>query len=360
MDFRRSAARRRRVMREDVLDSGSQASPNPSRSAEFQRYNSSEVLKQQPSLLDWLPRRSWTNRLFSLGWLLLAALMLAGHYHRLLPRSESAQAGQGDTLTGSQDLLWSLNQASSLTQLFWTASGLLAVFLAYQLFLLRRHREDDYTGTYRVWLWALPVVALVAGTGVPSLRLMFQMAMATLVPSSHLVVTQGSLMILLAAISSALTLRLLWEVAESRWALTLLVLAGTTGTATWILLAAITLQWNVGPMGQLPADLPLAGGFVATVALSVGLISYFGYVCRDISGQISHSAPAPTTRATAKASRKVASKRTDRKERGPSRKNGRQATDDTEQAETAASSEHSATQAKAASLSRRRRRRQAA
>lgn len=287
MDFRRSAARRRRVMREDVL--GVEQNPSSVDSAtQFQRYNTEELLRNQPMVLDWFPKRRWTNRLSITLLVVVGFAAVAAHYRQILL---NLTAGQGD-LAGVSDpawnQLWSLNEAQSLTQLLWSSLGLSAVVMVYQLFLLRRHREDDYGGTYQVWLWALPVAFLAAVMAIPSVRMLADLGFRSLPeaqqPQAWAITTLG-----ISCLIAATGLRLLWEVNESRFSVITLAVATAMGALAGLFSAAIHLGWPLGPLAALPIDLPLALAFLGTIIWNTSLLAYLGYVCRDVDGLIPHS-----------------------------------------------------------------------
>lgn len=286
MDFRRSAARRRRVMREDVL--GIEQNPSAVDSAtQFQRYNTEELLRNQPMVLDWFPKRRWTNRLSITMLLVVGLAAVAAHYRQVLSNLTAGQGALAEISDPAWNQLWSLNEAQSLTQLLWSSLGLGALVMVYQLFLLRRHREDDYGGTYQVWLWALPVAFLAAVMAIPSVRMLadlgFQSLSQTQQPQAWAITTLG-----ISCLVAATGLRLMWEVNESRLSVFTLAAATGMGTLAGLLSAAIHLGWPLGPLAALPVDIPLALAFLGTILWNASLLAYLGYVCRDVDGLIPH------------------------------------------------------------------------
>lgn len=289
MDFRRSAARRRRVMREDVLDAGHSADHQSSAVNEFQRYNVEEVLRNQPLLLDGFPKRFWTNALAGLVLIFLAVGLLFGHYHRIVPFLAVTEPASGER-AAKLDALWSLNHASSLSQLFWTGCGLASLFMVYQLYQLRRHREDDYSGTYQIWLWSLPVATAIAVMGVPSLRSAVMTVFETIIPAAYQTATWGWVALILGITTAGMLLRLVREVVEAKLAMVALAMGAFLFIVSSLAAAAVSFSWNLGPLGQLPSDLSLSLCFAATVCWSISLLTYLGFVCRDVLGLVDHTA----------------------------------------------------------------------
>lgn len=118
------------------------------------RYGAGARRQRQPALLDLLPRR-WPALVATfLATLSLISAMLLGVWG----------------VTGSGPLanlpLWQTAQAGSILSraVSWYGSvSMLGVSLvAFQIYLLRKHRRDDYQGHYAVWLWVAVFSLLTA------------------------------------------------------------------------------------------------------------------------------------------------------------------------------------------------------
>jgi hypothetical protein len=279
MDFRHNAARRRRVMRDERLEVDR---PVPTESAPqpFRRYQTSVVLSGQPAILDIVPKSVWLN-----GFCIVMAFLLAMGLV-LIPRLGTADNSIWGTVMSRAEW-WSVEHPGSLGQLFITALSVFNVGLCFQIYHLRRHRSDDYHGAYQIWRWAIipALTVAVMGTAVPAAMLGYLLT-AWIPPQSAVLVT-GLALGLGGVLIAAMSARLYLEVRECRWATVLL------GLTTALAMVCLTLTWNrfaglwESPAGSLlsPMNVWLMG-----VASAFGaLLSYFGYVYRDVIGEVTSS-----------------------------------------------------------------------
>ncbi len=104
-----------------------------------------ETLAGQPSLLSFVAQRYTTLAL----WLLLAALVVVGLETAYVHLADLRQIAAAEQLA-ALDLAMPGNLGS------WYSSLLLALAAAGSLtiYSVRRHKVDDYSGRYRIWLWA--------------------------------------------------------------------------------------------------------------------------------------------------------------------------------------------------------------
>ncbi|MFP6575548.1 MAG: hypothetical protein VB912_10375 [Pirellulaceae bacterium] len=143
MQFRRSGQRderRRRVLIDEATgDSGQVASSQPS-SGDHSGYTESARLENQPRLTDLIPQQLRT-------WLLLVLLAAAAIY--------GLQQASSRLLTGSEEVVNRFGLDGPGTLAAWYSSGLLLVAAGgcLMVYLVRRHKVDDYRGHYRLWLW---------------------------------------------------------------------------------------------------------------------------------------------------------------------------------------------------------------
>ena len=131
-------------------------------------------------------------------------------------------------LSGASTL--SLTGYGTLSWWFCSALLLMSAFASLQIYLLRKHRCDDYRGTYRIWLWMSVVMVVSSACFVINFGAIAQSVIENLGYSQ----TADGQWILLAATLVALALLIipvLFEIRVSRGSLTLLV-------GVWALLAS--------------------------------------------------------------------------------------------------------------------------
>lgn len=164
MDFRapgQSNERRRRVRAEDSV-AATLPIRRPARSdGEGPRYAERGHPERQPRLMDLVPRRRlWQNVVAAIG-AVMAAALLAGHW--FVGRASVAMPEAVVRLldSGARDSLAA-----------WTRSGMLAAAaaMAMLVYVVRRHRTDDYRGGYRIWLWAAAWMLAMSADAVAGLR----------------------------------------------------------------------------------------------------------------------------------------------------------------------------------------------
>ena len=235
--------RRRRVLRDErvVEEAASEGARRRSRRRPPHRYGAGARRQRQPALLDLLPRR-WPALVATfLAALSLISAMLLGVWG----------------VTGSGPLanlpLWQTAQAGSILSraVSWYGSvSMLGVSLvAFQIYLLRKHRRDDYQGHYAVWLWVAVFSLLTAadlgiGWG----------AWAIGALGGALGLPPWGVTLWMVAPTLGIAVRLGFEVRESRGSLILLALT-TLGTICGLLSA------------QLLNDAVLVARLVATTVL---------------------------------------------------------------------------------------------
>lgn len=113
------------------------------------RYHDKALRENQPRLTDLIPRSMWAY----LSMILLGVMSVYGIHrgYSWAQQSEIAPAGLFDLLKPGSISAWFM---SFLLLMISAASA--------QLYLLRRHRMDDYRGNYRCWLWIGIVTILLS------------------------------------------------------------------------------------------------------------------------------------------------------------------------------------------------------
>ena len=190
--------RRRRVLLDstsshDEVDQRPQSSPRRRR-----RTYADEALKEnQHRLCDLIPKAWWTILLFLLlvpGGMLFGIVQGYQHFHQ----QENAVAAPF-ALTGSGNL------AS------WFASLLLlsAVVGSLQVYLLRRHKLDDYRGRYRIWLVVAAWAAIASLDASSGLHRLLELVARRLPSSGILASADGWWLLIASGLTGLLGLRLL-------------------------------------------------------------------------------------------------------------------------------------------------------
>ena len=169
---RQRGERRRRLLIEEgdhspALAVGQQPQPISPRKmtsrAEFGNYTDDALAERHPRLCDWIPWRVAT----------LVCVLLGGVVLILAVEFLFIRLGQQPGIY-SRGQLRPFDPGATGSLASWVGSGflMLAAFLAVQVYLLRRHRHDDYRGYYRGWLWVAAVLvvgSLDATTGLHQL-----------------------------------------------------------------------------------------------------------------------------------------------------------------------------------------------
>ena len=99
----------------------------------------------QPRVMDLVPKKASTLALlFFAG--LLAIAGLEALYHTMPALADRATDGRIEA--------FDLDGEGSLAVWFSSATLALAAATSWLVYFVRRHRGDDYSGSYRLWLWA--------------------------------------------------------------------------------------------------------------------------------------------------------------------------------------------------------------
>lgn len=211
MQFRRSGQRderRRRVLiDEGTGDSGQTATSHPS-SSDHGGYTAAARVENQPRLTDLIPQRFRT-------WLLLGLLATAAIYG-LQQGASQPWPGTENSVAESFDRL-ALEGPGTLAAWFSSLCLLVAAAGCGMVYLLRRHKVDDYRGHYRLWLWISAWCVLASLETATEIHQTLQAVVATL----PLVVSadefRWSWLIVVALGGLILGTRLTVEVRDSYW-----------------------------------------------------------------------------------------------------------------------------------------------
>lgn len=274
--------RRRRALMDDRNDSGGRKSESTedvstideevSVSRRRKRsYTASARRKSQLTIVDMIPRRWWALLLVWLG--LGAVATLVGSW--VWGVRENATTADFASMGVPP---WS-EVAARAHQWTLSLTLTLAAFVSAQIYVIRRHRADDYRGHYRIWTWAAVGFILAsfdATVGLHRWVLFEVLGQVSRQPS------EASLWVLdwiLLPVGMLVAIRLVWEMwgSKAKWG----VIAATLG-----MLSAGFLPWG---MGMTEAEstacirLMLLGSSCCILA---SLITYGRYTLLDAHGLI--------------------------------------------------------------------------
>jgi hypothetical protein len=281
MEFRRSGQRderRRRVLIEDVKnersveEAGPKVTSKRGNSKSVATYAEGAKADRQPRMTDLIPTRLWT--LLVLG--LLGATAIAGL--QSLYVVVYLQLGRS-LAEGAEGL--DLRSPHSLAR--WFSALIFALAAAYSvlIFLLRRHRVDDYRGRYRIWIPTAVIMVLASMEMIAGLRHALAIWMDRQINVSLPRQPEVWSVIFVLTLSGLLLARLLVEMRRSR-------LATVCGVTLAILYGGAATMWS-GAV-ELPAELDvmaeqgllLGGHYLVLFTLQV----YARHVFLDAQGRI--------------------------------------------------------------------------
>lgn len=170
MEFRapgQSNERRRRVRSDEsvaasvAMRSKASSEERAARPRRSRRYAEAGRPERQPRLVDIVPvRRLWQNVVAAAGFAAIG-LLLAGHWatHRAEREAPAELAQAFDALASNSLAGWARSAAFAMA-----AVGAVLVYV------VRRHRTDDYRGGYRIWIWSAAWMLAMSVDGVAGLR----------------------------------------------------------------------------------------------------------------------------------------------------------------------------------------------
>lgn len=178
--FRRSGQRddrRRLLLCEPLAATGAATSPARRRRTRRTRgksehYGNAAFMEEQARLTDLIPRRLWVYALalvFGLGVVAGLEWLYAVATPRLAPYTTDGTVEAFD-----------LDGEGTIAVWFSSTTLLVAAFVAYVVYTVRRHRRDDYHGVYRIWLWAAACWLLMSFDETASLHEGFKKMMVCL------------------------------------------------------------------------------------------------------------------------------------------------------------------------------------
>ncbi|MCE9545898.1 MAG: hypothetical protein K8T25_10325 [Planctomycetia bacterium] len=287
--------RRRRVLTEEVVAGAPGRTPSGARSmraGDGHAYADAARRDQQPRVTDLVPRRM---RVVALGWGLSAA-MIAG-----LEVLYASVAGNGAAVAAPLDIAHAGSVAAWFSSVLLLASAALSVLL----YTLRRHKQSDYHGRYRVWLW---FGAAVLGMSLCSVAPLHLTLADWLAARTGWHPPGGTLAFWLAPVSLLLGyvgVRLLLEIRGSRLALLALLVSVASYMAAVVLPALPALKLSALHVVMLSAGCRMG----ADLFLLLSVVLFARHVLLDVEGllPVSKSSAAATAASNASGSSKSSS-----------------------------------------------------
>ncbi len=289
--------RRRRVLRDDRSDQESAPATSTQTSAksakESKRAYALEACREhQPVVTDFLPRRNWTFCVLALLGLCLVAV----------PQSLYSLT----TITPSQPFA-ALELAGTSTVASWVSSMLLAssAVLCLAIYLLRRHRLDDYRARYRWWLLMSVVCCTASLNAVTHLHHLVPFAMVQWTGKE---LTAGGAIwseLVLGSCLALLAIRMGIEMRHCRGALVGIV-AAFVGYALHSLIQHQVLPINSLVLSQM---ISAACMHLGHLSIAITLALYARHVYRDAHGELVVPANKKRRASRAAKAKKRASKR---------------------------------------------------
>lgn len=226
MQFRRSGQgdeRRRRVFRDEMIaapdreKAEAEASGQVRDEVDGRVYPDAALAQRQSPLTSLLPQRALTLVvLFLGGGLAITGIELL--YARLfIGLPESFQA----SLT-----VFDLTARGNIAHWFASLTLVIGAITSSLIYLIRRHRLDDYRGRYRIWQWAAACFVIGSFDAATGAHAIFQPAMIQLTGTELLGDGAVWSVLLLGTAVAVCLIRLAFEVRGSRLATTFLCLAG--------------------------------------------------------------------------------------------------------------------------------------
>lgn len=238
MQFRRSGQRdqrRRKVLQGDP-SAEADGAPVPTNTnktgksdAIAKAYAAAAVEETETRIADLIPTRPLgLCVLFLLGLTAIAAVQALYTY----------TSDWGEVLGGDAVAAFDLAQRGGLNA--WLSSLLLGVAATVSalIYLIRRHKMDDYRGRYRLWLWAAAGLVLASINAVAGLHGAFDALVVHLAGRALLAHAAGWSLIGISLVGSVLGLRMLFDMWRSRGSSAAFLLAGMTyaGAAALVVL----------------------------------------------------------------------------------------------------------------------------
>lgn len=222
----RDSRRRRMMLRDEVEGETTQPRSGESAAADAHdpvqpAYTSGARIENQPRMIDFVPTRIFLVLGIFLLLVAVVAFLNVAHF-RILPFANAQGIAAGA-------LQLSLDQGL----LSWVASFLLlaSAFFCFQVFQVRRFRADDFSGSYRVWIWLAFGFVLASVDATARVSPVMASLIAAQWESGFLSRDRNVWLLLVGMPATLAGLRLVIEIWRSRVALGSIMIAGTAYAA---------------------------------------------------------------------------------------------------------------------------------
>jgi hypothetical protein len=264
--------RRRRNLAEDLANESLSATTTPAPSAakpagKGERYTAAGRRENRRHTSDFIPRHGFSLTVWLGSGLAIVAGLLVG-FVKL--------SGEPGDVSGLS-VLFDAGRGGSLTCWFSSLLFGLAAAGSVLIYSIRRHRLDDYRGSYRLWLWSAAAWLVMSIDATANLHTPFSAAMVSATGWSMLggaawwIGVWGATLAILA-------LRLLLEVRECRTA----TLGFTMVFSLWGAALATDYGWLAA--GEHATLLAMGGRLLGDVFLLFGVAAYGRHVLLDAEG----------------------------------------------------------------------------
>jgi hypothetical protein len=267
--------RRRRVLAEETSAATATVSrPNRSGRDEAPRYSAAAHPQKQRPITDLVPVRYRWHVLGWVGAITAIAGLEAGYFF-----TQSSGTAPGPRSLAALDLA----VGGSLAGWFRSAVMALAAGFAMLVLLIRRHKRDDYRGSYRVWLWAAICWLLASAEASAGWTAAFAEGMVRVTgwtgPLNGLVWQLAPAVVVMLPVA----IRLVLDMRECQASTILFITGGVLG------LAGLVTSAGAYSIGGAPADMMLAAGLVVAGNLFVlsAMSWHARFVLLDAQGELS-------------------------------------------------------------------------
>lgn len=253
------------------------ASPTPdskvvvSESQRTNAYTSGALVENQPKLIDFVPQRTFAVAGIFVLLVACVALINIAHF-RVLPFAESHKIHAAS---------FNLNLDGGL--LAWISSFLLLAtsFFCFQVYQVRKFRADDYSGSYRVWVWLACGFILASIDATAQISPIIASLIATNWEAGFLSEDRNVWLLIVGIPAGTMCGRLIFELWRSRVAI------GSIAIAAAAYVFANILRLDLLPMSFANEQVVEANSFaIAHSSVFFMVISYARFVVLEAEGKI--------------------------------------------------------------------------
>lgn len=275
--------RRRRLLSDEIYTFQSQSSSNSSTTSDspangLSHYGDGSFMDEETRLLDLVPRRMTVIFLwFAAGLAIITGIELLYRW-----RAELIVA-----IPGEKFLAFDLHQSGNLYSWFSSLMLLAAAVMAWLAYTVRRHRMDDYSGRYRIWIWAALCWFLAASDVAVNMHDCFKQVMIHFT-KTH-IWGDGSLwwIVSYVLVFCALGSRLILDMRPCRLSIAALI----TAAISYSISASMELGIITGLESTNVAMLSSGAAMLGHLLLLSAMALSARYVILDSEGLIEHPAP---------------------------------------------------------------------